>query len=478
MRLGTRIFICYFVIVIGCFAYPIWWILNTLDTRYREGVEDPLVDQANILAALVGLDMEDQQFDPARWHLAFNQAYARPLSAQIYSLIKTHVDLRVYVTDITGKVLFDSQHPENEGSDYSLWRDVHLTLKEKTYGARSTPDYPGDPQSPATLYVAAPIMVRGEIVGALSVSKPSTNINTFLRSAKPQIIKVAGLSGLIAILLSYVVSLWLTRPIQRLTLYADDVRQGKRGTFPKLDRSEIGRMGQAFRKMQEALEGKKYVEQYVQNLTHEIKSPLSAIRGAAELLNEEQMPPERRIRFLGNIRDEANRIQKVVDRMLQLATLENLKMLDVTEVIPFAALVQRAVESKQPLISKKQIVITSQIADNLTVKGDPFLLEQAISNLLQNAVEFSPQQGAIALTVQAEDSRLSLHVDDHGSGIPDYALDKVFDKFFSLQRPDSGKKSTGLGLNFVKEIALLHHGTITLNNRPEGGARATLTLPL
>ena len=69
-------------------------------------------------------------------------------------------------------------------------------------------------------------------------------------------------------------------------------------------------------------------------------------------------------------------------------------------------------------------------------------------------------------------------VDDHGSGIPDYAIDKIFDKFFSLQRPDSGKKSTGLGLNFVKEVVILHKGDITLENRPEKGVRATLTLPL
>ena len=69
-------------------------------------------------------------------------------------------------------------------------------------------------------------------------------------------------------------------------------------------------------------------------------------------------------------------------------------------------------------------------------------------------------------------------IEDHGPGIPDYARDKVFDKFFSLQRPDSGKKSTGLGLNFVREVAILHNGTVTLENRPDQGARATLTLPV
>jgi two-component system sensor histidine kinase CreC len=128
------------------------------------------------------------------------------------------------------------------------------------------------------------------------------------------------LAGLAAVFLSYIVSLWITRPIKRLTDYANAIRQGKRVEFPELDRSEIGEMGYAFAKMQETLEGKKYVEQYVQKLTHEVKSPLSAIRGAAELL-EEKMEPGQRGRFLSNIRHEANRIQEIVDRMLELSAL-------------------------------------------------------------------------------------------------------------------------------------------------------------
>lgn len=476
MRFGTRIFICYFVIFLLCFAYPINWVLNNLDTRYKEGVEDPLVDQANILAAMIGLEMEENRFDPASLHLAFNQAYARPLDAQIYTLRKTHVDIRVYITDITGRVIFDSQHPENEGEDYSFWRDVHLTLNEQ-YGARTSPQYPGNPNSPAVLYVGAPIFVRGDLVGALTVVKPTTNINTFLNNAKPQIIKVGAISGGFALVLSFLVSLWLTQPITRLTRYANKIRAGKRAQFPHLDRSEIGEMGHAFCRMQEALEGKRYVEQYVQNLTHEIKSPLSAIRGAAELL-EENLPSERRARFLFNIREEANRIQKIVNRMLELAALENLKTLEILEDVSLDALIHMVLESKRPILSKKRIRVITEIGKDITVKGDSFLLHQALSNLLQNAIDFSPKRGEIDLRTQRKEQQVNVVIDDHGAGIPDYALEKIFEKFFSLQRPDSGKKSTGLGLNFVREVAVLHDGDITLENRADQGVRATLTLPI
>jgi two-component system sensor histidine kinase CreC len=475
MRLGSRIFFCYLIIFVICFSYPINWILDSLRTRYLEGVEEPLVDQANILAAIVGHEMHAGRFDPEKWYQAFDSAGSRSFSARIYQLVKTGVDMRIYITDRAGKLIFDSQNRQNIGTDYTAWRDVYLTL-EGRYGARTTPE---DVKDPATkvLYVAAPVLVEGRISGVLTVAKPTTSINTFLKNAKPQIFRAGAFAMLAAIVLSYVVSLWITRPIKRLTCYANDIRQGRRVDFPKLDRSEIGEMGNAFAKMQRTLEGKKYVEQYVQKLTHEVKSPLSAIRGAAELL-EENMQPLQRARFLSNIRNEANRIQALVDRMLELSALENQKILNNVKQISVSTLFQTVFESKRAILQKKQLHLIIQVPENLQVKGDKLLLHQAVSNLVQNAIDFSPAHSEIKLSGQIEGTLQALIVEDNGTGIPAYATAKVFNKFFSLQRPDSGKKSTGLGLNFVQEVASLHNGKVKLQNLPEKGVRATMMLPL
>ena len=475
MKLGSRIFFCYLIIFVVCFSYPINWVLDSLRTRYLEGVEEPLVDQANILAALVGHEMQTGQFDPDNWYQAFKNAGSRSFSARIYQLVKTGVDMRIYITDAAGKLIFDSQNKQNIGEDYASWRDVYLTLQGK-YGARTTAD---DIEDPATkvLYVAAPVRVDGRIRGVLAVAKPTASINTFLQNAKPQIFKVGLVAMLVAIALSYLVSLWITHPIKRLTRYANETRQGKRVEFPKLDRSEIGEMGNAFAKMQQTLEGKEYVERYVQKLTHEVKSPLSAIRGAAELL-EEKMKPEQRARFLSNIRNEANRIQALVDRMLELSALENQKILKNIEQISVSTLFRTVHESKRAILKKKQLDLKIQVSGNIQLKGDKLLLHQALSNLIQNAIDFSPARSDIILRGQIEGTMLALIVEDNGAGIPAYAREKVFDKFFSLQRPDSGKKSTGLGLNFVREVAALHNGKIELQNFPEKGVRATMRLPL
>jgi two-component system sensor histidine kinase CreC len=473
MKLGARIFVYFVLIFAVCFYYPIDWITDTLRTRYLEGVEDPLVDQAHILAGIVGLEMETNRFDSEKLYRVFENVYSRPISAGIYDLVKTHVDMQIYITDKAGKVVFDSENRATVGEDYSKWRDVRLTLAG-AYGARTTRKDPEDLTS-SVLYVAAPVMIRGNIEGVLTVAKPTTTINNFLKGARPRISNVGVLSVVAAVFLSLFASLWITRPIKRLTQYANDIRAGKRVEFPRLDRTEIGEMGVAFKKMQEALEGKKYVEQYVQTLTHEIKSPLSAIRGAAELL-EEKMEPEQRLRFLSNIRNETSRIQQIVDRLLELSGLENMKILRKMERISFHSLVKTVLESKQPMISKKNLTVVVQIEDDIMVNGDSFLLHQAIGNLVQNAIDFSPGHGRIVLAGRSDGKVLEFAVDDAGPGVPGFAKERIFERFFSLRRPDSNEKSTGLGLNFVREVAMLHHGEVKLENLPDKGTRATLIL--
>jgi two-component system, OmpR family, sensor histidine kinase CreC len=474
MKLGFRIFGLYLAIFVICFSYPLQWVVETMRTRYLEGIEDPLVDQANILAALVGHGMSAGHFSRDDLNQFFGEIYARDVDARIYQVLKTHVDLRVYITDVSGRLLFDSQNLEPTGTDYSHWRNVRLTLDGR-YGARTTLADPDDPTS-AILHVAAPILIDGTLLGVLAVAKPTTTINRFLRQVRPELFKRAGLALAAAAVLSYLAAVWMSRPIKRLTDYAEAIRAGKRAIFPALDQTEIGELGCALQKMQDALEGKVYVEQYVQKLTHEIKSPLSAIRGAAELLAEE-MPAEQRARFLANIRAEADRIQRIVDRMLELSALEAKKELPRSEPIVLEALLNTIIESKQPLLARKAIALHAALPSGIGLSGDPFLLHQAIANLIQNAIDFSLPGGCIELAVHCRGDRVDIEISDDGAAIPDYAMARIFDKFFSMQRPDSNTKSTGLGLNLVREVALLHQGRIEIQNLGSHGVRATLTLP-
>jgi two-component system sensor histidine kinase CreC len=474
MKLGLRIFLCYLAIFAGCLYFPVHRTLRTMRTRYQESVEEPLVDAANLLASLLEEQMARAEFQPADLRVPFARAHARALTARIYDLEKTAVDLQLYITDAAGKVVFDTREPSAVGQDYSQWRDVRRTLAGK-YGARTTLQDKHDIFSSA-LYVAAPLYHQGRISGVLTVVKATTNIQNFLRLARPGIVQVGLLSLAAAALLSLGVSYWLTRPIGRLARYADAIREGHRPAFPKLGRTEIADLGLALRRMQEALEGRRYAEEYVQTLTHELKSPLSGIRGAVELLHED-MPPHQQARFLGNIRTETDRIGRIVERMLELATLENRREKPEMAAVDVGAMINTVVESQKAQLAEKGLHVEILVPERPTLTGNEFLLHQALANLVQNAVDFSPEGGKLSVGVATDKGHVTLYVTDAGPGGPEYAQSKIFDRFYSLARPGTGKKSTGLGLNFVREVAQLHDGTIRLTNRPEGGVVAELTLP-
>jgi two-component system sensor histidine kinase CreC len=469
----NRIFLgTLFIYALGV-ALLLYWVMRDLDPRYRESAEELLVDTANLLAALIETDIRDGAFPPARMRSAFQDMYARRFAAKIYVVTKTQADLHVYITDRNGTVVFDSLG-RDEGKDFRHWRDVGLTLQGE-YGARTTRETQGDP-STAVMYVGAPIRWHNEIAGVVSVGKPMRSFGGFIASARQKLLLVGLTSGVSVILLAVLVSVWLVRPFSLITEYIRYVRGQKQMSLLRLSRRALRILGAAYDEMRDALAGRSYAEEYVQALTHEIKSPLSAIRGAAELLHE-PMPEARREQFLKNIRDETQRIQDLVDRLLELSGIEMRRGLTDVREVRLEAVLAEATASLAPVATARGVRIVVRGLDGCVLAGDPFLLHRALTNLLQNAIDFSPTGGEIEIAVTPTPRHYQISLRDHGPGIPDYALDRLFEKFYSLRRPDSGKKGTGLGLTFVKEIAKLHAGSVTLHNHPDGGAVATLTLP-
>jgi two-component system sensor histidine kinase CreC len=123
--------------------------------------------------------------------------------------------------------------------------------------------------------------------------------------------------------------------------------------------------------------------------------------------------------------------------------------------------------------------VTLQLGDarGATETGDPFLLHQAIVNLLDNAADFAPRGSTVDVSIDRTGPRCTIAVADRGPGVPEFALPRAFERFYSLPRPDGGSRSSGLGLCFVAEVAALHGGEATLENREGGGAVARLALP-
>jgi len=393
--------------------------------------------------------------------------------AQIWNFRKKTFDYRIYVTDARGIVVYDSTH-QALGEDYSRWNDVYLTLRGK-YGARSTRSDPNDDSS-SVMHVAAPIRDGDNIIGVLTVAKANQRIQPFIENSQDAILKQGWILLGLSFLVGIGVTLWLSRSLAKLGKFARSVTAGERVAAPDLGNNEIGELGRALATMREQLDGKQYVEQYVQTLAHEMKSPIAAIRGAAEILESAPPGPDRE-RFLHNIDTQSARLAAMIDKMLALAAVEYRQSLENVDAVDLAALIREAVESVEPSLAGKHLrVETAVTASPATVQGDRFLLGQAVSNLLENAIDFSPDGGVIELRLTRDGPRLLLQVVDAGPGVPDFARDRVFERFYSLPRPDGGR-SSGLGLSFVREVAVLHGGSIRLVNLDAGGAMAELSLP-
>ncbi|QDQ27099.1 two-component system sensor histidine kinase CreC [Chitinimonas arctica] len=473
MRIGIRIFLGYFVMV-GLVA---WFLLDTSRERLRpalkQSMEDTLVDTANLLAEFSRRDLVAGTV--AKGEFARNlEAFAdRRLNAEIWGIRKDKPNHRIYVTDAQGMVLYDSNHLA-DGQDYSRWNDVYLTLQGR-YGARTTRGDPADPTS-SVMHVAAPVQHDGKLIGVVTVAKPIDSVRPFFQQALDGLTRAGGLvlvaGGLLGLLLSW----WITRSLTRLEQYAQAVARGERVSLPALSGREVRVLGQALDTMRNRLEGKQYVEQYVHGLTHELKSPLAGIRGAAELI-EPSMPAADQARFLRNIRTQAERMTEIIDRMLTLAQLESRQALADVEEITVASLLRQACDDKAEQLRARGLVCQLEVAETLRVRGERFLLGQALSNLLDNAIAFAPGDSALQLRAEAVDGVVRVSLRDQGPGVPDYALNRVFERFYSLPRPDGGTRSTGLGLPFVREVAALHGGSISLRNHEAGGAVAVLDLP-
>ncbi len=477
MRL-TRVTLVLIVVIIAAGFYQLAiHFLSDVEPQTFQATEEVMVDAAHLLAELVEDDMKHDHLDIERLRAVFDGAHDRRFDAWIFDHHKEHVGLDAYLTDARGMVVFDSEHGRREGMDYSRMRDVALTLRGD-YGSRCTRDGPGD-LSTSVLYISAPVGDKANPSGVLTVFKPKADALPMVHKRKEIIYWACGLIGSGILFLIVVVFLWVFHPLGKITAYARAIERGERPKLPALGIGrEVNSLAHALESMREALEGRRYAEHYIQTLTHEMKSPLAAIRGAAELLDED-MPTETRKRFLENIRAETSRTERLINRLLELAAIESKARLESAEELDLRTVVSRAIDQAAPLAELARVRLAfSPPESEASVRGDAFILRAAITNLLENAIDFSPIGATIDITLDQADDWISLIIRDHGSGIPDYAQQRIFERFYSLRHHTSGRKGTGLGLTLVKEAADVHGGTIQLDPAEGGGTVAVLKLPV
>jgi two-component system, OmpR family, sensor histidine kinase CreC len=481
MQLGIRLLFAFFLLN-GLLAFFVLRVFSAeIKPSVREVMEDMLVDTANMLAELATDDLANGEIANGRFASQVKRYASRPIDAKIWGFEKQSLDFRVYVTDAKGIVLFDSENNTAVGQDYSRWRDVLKTLKGE-YGARSTREVKHDDKT-TSLFVAAPIVRDDKVIGVLTVAKPVQSIQVFIDRAERKLF----LNGLLLLALSaavgVAVTLWTVWNVRKLRAYAHAVGQTDAPPLAVPDvPGELGELARAMQAMRQRLEGRDTIEAHVRALTHELKTPIAAIRASGELLGE-SLNRAQREQFAQQVVSQSERLQRVIDRLLELSKLEQravaggLRESAGWGVHALGEIVQSAI----PSANASRVIVKADSLPMVSLACERELVALAISNLIENALDFSPSDQPISVEIRPATAAVSIAVQDQGPGVPDYALPRLGERFYTTPRPESAaqtahRKGSGLGLAIVKQIAALHGGTLTLENS-KPGLRATLSLP-
>lgn len=217
---------------------------------------------------------------------------------------------------------------------------------------------------------------------------------------------------------------------------------------------------------------------FVANVSHELKTPIGAIQLLAEAVGEAKDDPESVVRFSARMHTESERLTRLVQQIIDLSRLQQDVMSDDSSVLKVGDLIGEACEHSQTEAERKNIAIASQYQPDLFIHGDRDQIHAAVSNLVENAVTYSPEDSKVSVTAKSIDGEIHITVTDHGIGIPNEELDRIFERFYRVD-PARARATggTGLGLSIVKHVAASNGGRVTVWSEQGQGSSFTLILP-
>jgi signal transduction histidine kinase len=321
------------------------------------------------------------------------------------------------------------------------------------------------------VFSAFPVMRGDRLLAIVYISRTPNNILRHMYATRGQFL-LAGFSILsLTLLLGWVTTRTLVRPINRLAAQAQQLGRGNRAALAPLDHygtQEIAALGHSFLDMARSLDGRsRYIRDFAAHVSHEFKTPLSAIRGSAELLQEHlaEMSDGDRSRFLGNIIADTDRLRLLVSRLIELAHAENMPRNGATLEVAAAVDGLARLHGGNGL----SIVRTGQSRLDACISAESF--DIVASNLIQNSRH--AEATVIEVNLETTDTASRISFKDNGAGVSAGNWERIFEPFFTTRRERGG---TGLGLRIAQSLIEAHQGTIELTPSSRG-ATFVLTLP-
>ena len=385
---------------------------------------------------------------------------------------------RILVLDENGIVDFDSY---NDLSDHGFLRrnlrDEYPIIDELLAGKVIDPTdlYIEDrsDEQKWVMYSYSPITYEDQrIIGAVILSTSLSDIGEILQAIRGMLFRSSLIIITFIIIVSFGISAYVTRPIKSLTDVIRKMGQGHFGQRVKVrGGGEFRELGDAFNTMSEKLENlDRARNEFVSNASHELKTPLSAIKVLAEsLIHMGEDVPEIYIEFLNDINKEIDRLNAIITDLLSLVKMDDHEELDQTEPINLSDLVGKTVKGLGVLAEKKNISLDTVLEEGIMTAGEASKLQQAISNLVDNAIKYTPEGGRVMVDVHKGDNQAIIKISDTGIGIPSKDIPHIFDRFFRVDKARSRYTGgTGLGLSITHRIILMHDGNIRVDSKKAG----------
>jgi heavy metal sensor kinase len=454
------------------------WYAGLLTTCFvLIGVVTYLVLQGSLVGALQENQLRRaRQIGQLLWDDLSHQGEAG-LREQIEArYAPSHNDRFVRVTSSDGRVLYRSEPPkEQQFNPAELGPPVWSAQPESV---RQVPLGAGREMLLAGYEVKTPVGARYLIEAGVAMDHVQAHLRqwlVFLLVGLPIVALVAVGGG--TLLVKRALS-----PVDKIAASAERISSQNLGERLPVAQTgdELERLAVTLNHMVDRLDQAfQYSRRFMADASHELRTPLTVLRGEIEsCVQEPQLPSEWRDR-LGSALEEVERLANIVEGLFAISRLDAGEAQAESVRFDLAQLTAATADQMYLLAEDKGISMTCAASPGAWVNGDRARLKQVVVNLFDNAIKYTPQHGAVTVTVRAVDSKAVLEVADNGIGIPPEALPRIFDRFFRVDKARSRELGgAGLGLSIVKSICTAHHGRVEASSSPGQGSRFRVELPL
>lgn len=462
--LFDKIFLGFLVLFLGVFALITFYSTYATREALIEEKNEVIGNEARLIAEQTITPFVNGYYNEDALKLNLNY-YSSTLNASIWVLDK---DGRIYASSSA------DGHPDSPRNIYSLDKDFDLTTGYYFTGKFY------ETFEDEVISVALPITTEGVPNGMVIVHSTLSQMQTVQKN----IFQVIYVPFLVMLIISFIllgiISGKIMKPIRKINAVAEEYSTGNFETKMNIkSHDEIGQLAATLEYMASELSKlDEYRKDFISNVSHDFRSPLTSIKGYIEAIQDGTIPPEKQDKYLNIVVEETNRLTKLTTSLLELNNADSYGLWLVFKDFDIVDTVKKAMRTFEGKCEAKNIsLILNNHCDSTKVHADSTKIQQVIYNLLDNAIKFTPEGKSIYITLTEKNDKLFVSVKDEGCGIPKESLKKVWVRFYKADTSRGrDKQGTGLGLSITREIIKAHNENINVVSTEDVGSEFTFSL--